>query len=242
MSRKARGHNIGSRVDIGEELGETLLGDFIARLVKIHETPISLADSDLLASHLGRIARLGDMHAVIEAQVEQWRHGIKDFGLPPSPLRERALEWLACNIPGYSDERRALLHGDYGLHNILIEDGKVSCILDWESSGIGDPADDLVWLLDALRAQIEPQKIVGLYENISGRRITAERLRYFEVFNALRFIVTCPRALDLFQANPAAGIASLDLGLRFTIFGTGRLNETIAAAAVLKRHATSATI
>lgn len=231
VSRKGPGHNIGTRVDIGAELDEGLLRDFIACLVRIHDTPLDPADRNLAASHLAPIARLDGMRAVIAAQVDQWRQGIIDFALPPSPLRERALEWLARNIPAYDDgDAPALLHGDYGLHNVLVDKGRVSCVLDWESSGIGDPADDLAWLLDALRAHVAPERIVALYEEMSGRRISAERLRYFEVFNALRFIVTCPRALDLFQGNPAAGIGALDLGLRFTIFGTGKLNQTIAAA------------
>nr|WP_087573242.1 phosphotransferase family protein [Sphingomonas sp. CDS-1] len=229
VSRKGRGHNIGSRVDVDDRFTESLLGDFLQRLVQIHNTPVSPDDPDVAASHLARLARMGTIKEVVEAQVAQWRRGIAGFALPPSPLRNRTLEWLARNIPD-CDEKPALLHGDYGLHNILIEDEKISCILDWESVTMGDPADELAWLTDGLRAQIEPQKVIGLYEEISGRRITPDRLRYFAVYNALRFMATCPRGLDLFQADPRAGIAALDLGLRFTFFGSGELNPRIAAA------------
>ncbi len=44
----------------------------------------------------------------------------------------------------------AFLHGDFGLHNLLIEDpfhsGVVSCVLDWELSGWGNALTDLAWL------------------------------------------------------------------------------------------------
>lgn len=234
VTRKGPGHNVGTRVDMKTQFTEQLLGEFIERLVAIHDTPVSPADPNVAGTHLARLASLGGLRAIVAAQVDQWRDGIARFGLGPSPLRDRTIEWLARNVPD-CDEPPALLHGDYGLHNILIEEDRISCILDWEGASLGDPADELAWLTDGLRAQIEPQVIVGLYEEISGRCITPDRLRYFEVFNGLRFIVTCMRALDLFQADPGMGIGSLDLGLRFTLFGTGKLNAAIAAAEALKR-------
>lgn len=240
VSAKGRGHNIGSRVDIDSRFTENLLGDFMQRLVQIHNTPVSPDDPDVAASHLAALARLGTMREIVAVQVDQWRRGIAGFSLPPSPLRDRTLEWLARNIPD-CDEKPALLHGDYGLHNILIEDEKISCILDWESVTMGDPADELAWLTDGLRAQVEPKVVIGLYEEISGRRITPDRLRYFAVYNALRFMATCPRALDLFQADPGVGISALDLGLRFTFFGSGELNARIAAAEALMRQAAAET-
>lgn len=241
VSRKGAGANIGSRVDVDDRFDEALLGDFLQRLVQIHDTPISPDDPDVAASHLAALARLGTMRDVVAAQVEQWRTGIAGFALPPSPLRNRTLEWLARNIPD-CDEPPRLLHGDYGLHNVLIENGRVSCILDWEGASIGDPADELAWLTDGLRAQVEPQLVIGLYEEISGRRITPDRSRYYAVFNALRFMATCPRALDLFAGDPRAGISALDLGLRFTFFGTAELNARIAGAEELRRQVADSAI
>jgi hypothetical protein len=65
---------------------------------------------------------------------------------------------------------------------------------------------------------------------MSGERVPEERLRYFEVFNSIRFAVVCPRALQLFEAHPEVDIGSCELGLRFTYFGTQRMNESIALA------------
>lgn len=235
VSRKVAGRNIGSRIDVDAPFTDALLGDFVTRLVEIHDTPLSLDDPNVAGSHLASLVRLGSIRRVVEAQVEAWRRGIAQFALPPSPLRNRVLEWLARNIPD-CDEAPSLLHGDYGLHNIMVEDGRISCILDWEAVNVGDPADELAWLTDGLSAQVEPARLIGLYEEISGRRIGAERQRYFAVFNALRFMATCPRALDLFQADPAAGIGALDLGLRFTFYGSGQVNQRIAAAEALLRR------
>lgn len=233
VSRKAAGQNIGSRVDINQQFSDALLGDFIARLVRIHQTPIDLTDPHVQQSHLAKWAAHPTLKDLVAAQVRQWKDGARMFRLPPSPLVTRALEWMAHNVPDY-DEPPALLHGDYGLHNILIEGDQIRCILDWESSSLGDPADDLAWLLDGLRAQIDPARITGLYEEISGRRIPPERLHFFEVFNSMRFGVVCARALGLFQANPLVDVAACDLGLRFPFYGTGRLNRCIADAEAVR--------
>jgi len=37
----------------------------------------------------------------------------------------------------------ALVHGDLGMHNILIRDGNLAALLDWELMHLGDPAEDI---------------------------------------------------------------------------------------------------
>lgn len=229
VSRRARGHNVGSRVDIDGRIDEALLQDLVEQLVAIHETPLQTDDPDFQQSHLAPLAALGSIEKVVSAQVEFWEKGLAKMRLPASPLRNRILEWLKANIPGCK-ETPVLTHGDFGLHNILIEDGKVSCVLDWEAVSLGDPADDLAWLIDGLKAQVEPGRIHALYENISGRKISTERLHFFSVLNALRFVFAAPRALQLFEENAGAGNDALEIGLRFTFLGTGDVNNIIANA------------
>lgn len=40
-------------------------------------------------------------------------------------------------------EERALVHGDFGSNNLLVNDGVVSGVLDWESAMVGDPLHDV---------------------------------------------------------------------------------------------------
>jgi len=46
---------------------------------------------------------------------------------------------LAADLP----EHRHLVHGDFGANNLLVRDGRVTGVLDWESAMIGDPLYDL---------------------------------------------------------------------------------------------------
>jgi aminoglycoside phosphotransferase (APT) family kinase protein len=54
------------------------------------------------------------------------------------------------------------LHGDIASGNLLVEDGRVSAVIDWGALGVGDPACDLIvaWEMfdaagrEALRARL----------------------------------------------------------------------------------------
>lgn len=62
---------------------------------------------------------------------------IADMDWLMSALRER--------LP--KEEKTSLVHGDYGLYNVLLHPHKpeVIAVLDWEVSTIGDPLADLAW-------------------------------------------------------------------------------------------------
>jgi hygromycin-B 4-O-kinase len=56
-------------------------------------------------------------------------------------LHGRMLERLAL-----CPEERRVVHGDYGYDNVLIDDGRVTGILDWSNLMHGDPLYDVAWL------------------------------------------------------------------------------------------------
>jgi aminoglycoside phosphotransferase (APT) family kinase protein len=43
------------------------------------------------------------------------------------------------------------VHGDFRLSNLLIQQSRISAVLDWELCALGDPLADLAWLLDDWR-------------------------------------------------------------------------------------------
>ncbi len=75
-------------------------------------------------------------------RVEQYR-GYLDRLRQPQPTLEWALRWLERNAPASGDNR--LCHGDYRTGNYLVEEGRLSGILDWEFAGWSDPAEDIGW-------------------------------------------------------------------------------------------------
>ncbi len=61
----------------------------------------------------------------------------------------RALDWLterlAAAVP--AEHRIGLVHGDFHIRNVIVREGDVAAVLDWELSTLGDPLADLGTLL-----------------------------------------------------------------------------------------------
>jgi aminoglycoside phosphotransferase (APT) family kinase protein len=59
--------------------------------------------------------------------------------------------------------RTALIHADLGPDHLLVRDGRITGIIDWTDSEIGDPALDLSWLLTGAPAALA-EGVVQTYE------------------------------------------------------------------------------
>jgi aminoglycoside phosphotransferase (APT) family kinase protein len=55
-----------------------------------------------------------------------------------------------------AQQRVTVIHGDYRLPNMLVDDGTLTAVLDWELSALGDPLVDLAGLVDEWRGPDEP--------------------------------------------------------------------------------------
>ncbi|WP_099023638.1 phosphotransferase family protein [Mycolicibacterium palauense] len=93
-----------------------------------------------------------------------------------------------------------IMHGDYRLSNLLVSEGRITAVLDWELCTIGDPFADLAWLLDDWRPADEPaivmpsptragefpdrDEMVAVYQQITGFG-TAD-LDYYRAFSQWR--------------------------------------------------------
>ncbi len=77
------------------------------------------------------------------------------------PTLRYGVWWLARNTPASTVETR-LVHGDFRLGNLLVDDDGLSAILDWELAHGGDPMCDLAWLcLRTWRFGIDDREVGG---------------------------------------------------------------------------------
>lgn len=63
----------------------------------------------------------------------------------PHPAVRLGVNWLRRNQPT-TTPAPSLVHGDFRNGNLLIQDGRLSAVLDWELAHVGDPMEDLAWL------------------------------------------------------------------------------------------------
>ncbi len=95
------------------------------------------------------------------------------------------------NGEGVGREDRFLVHGGYGYGNLLIENGRVTGVLDWIDATYGDFVYDVAWL-DYFRGDIKYPELYEQYAAERGLSIPSfrERLLCYQGFiglDGLRF-------------------------------------------------------
>ena len=134
-------------------------------------------------------------------QVQQYRETLDGLNTTlgqAHPAFELAFRWLESNRP--TESRRALVHGDFRLGNVMVDQNGLRAVLDWELAHIGDPMEDLGWL--CVRAwrfgSKHPVAGVGAYDELirayqeaSGLTADREEIRWWEVLGTLKWGIMC---------------------------------------------------
>ena len=191
---------------------------------------IALANVDYKAIGL---ADFGKAENFLERQVDRWEGQLnsypKLYGYAGRDIPGYAYvrDWLRGNIP--DDFRAGLIHGDVGTPNALFafdRPARLTALIDWELSTIGDPLLDLAWFTNKLRDEDAPDVIdpAALY-NIANMPTRQELARYYAAGTGrdlANFDYYCVLALfkggcilEYKVAQSAAGILSPETGRLF---------------------------
>jgi aminoglycoside phosphotransferase (APT) family kinase protein len=148
-------------------------------------------------------------------ELAKWRRLIDSSGYPPDPVIADLTGWLDAHAP--SCDRHVLVHGAYRTGNVLIDDDRVSAVLDWELQVIGDPMYDVAYVLTELNREgtdllsnLVPRDVFyRRYEEATGIEIDDEACRYYQVLYALRSAAFWMSASGLYAdgANPDLRLA-----------------------------------
>lgn len=159
-----------------------LLAELAATLASIHRVPLA----GLPLSHL-------DPAAGVEALAGQFA----DHG-GDRPIIALGLAWLRGNLPGPVPPR--LIHGDFRLGNLLIDDGWMMGVLDWELAHSGDYHEDLafgcmaVWRFGSRKPAFglgELDELFDAYEIHGGQPVDPARFRFWLVYRTVWWALGC---------------------------------------------------
>ena len=229
VSRQAPGETYGNVMKGNTVLSEEAIQALLSNLVKIHNTPLDMAHPMVQRSHLKKWLQYPTLTEFTNAYVRYWIDlGVRN-DMEASPVFTRAANWLLNNVPVCEDPP-VLIHGDYSLHNIMIQDHRISAILDWEASHVGDPADEFTYFSLAMSHSISPEKLVQLYRELGGRPIDEYRLRYFDVINCIKCPVTGYGSLSLIDKHPEVDVKVAYVGYQFLYRMLGLVDESIQRA------------
>lgn len=104
--------------------------------------------------------------------------------------------WLRDHMPP-PPARLSLVHGDFRPANVLIYDGQVEVVLDWELAHLGDPVDDLGWYTCSIyTAEHFPAGGRGIDDFLARYAVAAglagvdpDRLHFWQVMSTFRLAV-----------------------------------------------------
>ncbi len=131
--------------------GARLAKELGATIAAIHDMPVDIVTGADLPSYtanefrqrklteLDQAATTGKIPAAL---LRRWEHALEDVAL-----------WRF---------NASVVHGDLHEDNILLEDTRVTAVIGWTDLHVGDPADDLAWLV-AIHDQAFVNDVVAAY-------------------------------------------------------------------------------
>jgi aminoglycoside phosphotransferase (APT) family kinase protein len=170
----------------GQSLGratETVLrqsAEFLAGLHRIDPNIVArMRKLTHLPWHTRLLERLESIYGIwLRDKVEQ------------SAMIEAAFAWLRNNVRGVSDAP-CIVHGDFNLRNIMIDRGRISAVVDWETSRLGHRAEDLAYFKREISNLMPWSDYLTAYQNAGAPPIAARDISYFDVMTWLwRVVVT----------------------------------------------------
>jgi aminoglycoside phosphotransferase (APT) family kinase protein len=163
------------------------------------------AAREVLGSQIGRAAAF--VHAVPEAELDGLSQTDPldvmreryDLVGQRRPVLELAFRRLLADRPPTSD-RRSLVHGDFRVGNLLVDETGLSAVLDWELVHRGDRLEDLGWLCVRAWRFGGPLPVGGVgsfgdlldgYEEVAGFRPDVDAVRWWQIVGTLNWAVIC---------------------------------------------------
>jgi aminoglycoside phosphotransferase (APT) family kinase protein len=211
IMRRAAGGAAGHRITRDKSLDPVLpeIAERLGReLARIHAIRPPRPD-------LGFLPRPDE--TVAARQIARWRAYLDQHPVP-RPVLEWGLRWLETHVP--APAAPVLCHHDFRTGNYLLDDARLTGILDWEFAGWGDPDEDIGWFCaKAWRFARLDREAGGIadrtsfyrgYESEARRTIDPQRVFFWEVAASLRWAVI---ALQQSDRHILGGERNLDLAL-----------------------------
>ena len=154
-----------------------------------------------------------------------WREG----NSTPSIGMEGGYGWLRQHLHCI-DGPTAAVHGDAHFANLLAQDDKLVCLLDWEFAHPGHPADDLAYCRPYVETIMPWGDFLAHYRKHGGPDVSEEQLRFFAVWGFLRNITFGANMLRDFHAGRLHGIQHLAIALNTRARIEALLSRSVADA------------
>jgi aminoglycoside phosphotransferase (APT) family kinase protein len=139
----------------------------------------------------------------------------------PSAVTEIALAWLAAHQPAAVPD--TVVHGDFRNGNLIVSDQGLAAVLDWELTHIGDPREDLGWLVvKCWRFGTEPEvggfgsidELLDGYADVTGSRPDPEAVRWWQIYRTVWWGIGCAQMAQRHLSGEVRSVELAAIGRR----------------------------
>lgn len=192
-----------------EQFYDDLMQQCTAQLSAIHALPIS--------DDYGGSLRQDSPRKMLQALKENYQTFQADL-----PIFDWAFLSLEQHCPDAGEAM--FLHGDFRMGNLLIDEGGIAAVLDWELCHIGDAEHDLAYLCapswrfgryeNPVGGFGQIDDLIKHYQTISGRKVDRSRFDYWLLYSTLWWGVVCLQMLDSWRNHTERTIERAVIGTR----------------------------
>ena len=155
-------------------------------------------------------------------QISQWRGQLDEMGDTTATF-EWVFRWLESNRPPASPLR--LVHGDFRMGNLIVDDSGLAAVLDWELVHLGEVYEDLAWFcIRAWRFGAPAdlgagglgsiENFLSAYEQAGGQTLDRSAIRWWLVLATLRWGVICRYQAERHLSGQTRSVELATIGRR----------------------------
>jgi aminoglycoside phosphotransferase (APT) family kinase protein len=190
------------------------------------------------AAFTGYLSRYGQADAqsdTVESsyrrQIAEWKAYLTRVEHLPSPYMIFLLDWLAQNVPR-KQTSPVMVHGDFNIHNVLVEGDRITGILDWECSNFGTPEQDLSYIKPHISNHISWDRFVSHYRAHGGPEIDDGVMNFCLVFSLMRTTLGVNKVMQIRQQGfqQAVHYAMAELGFAPEFMSMGLAATMLSSA------------
>ncbi|MEM7328408.1 MAG: phosphotransferase family protein [Pseudomonadota bacterium] len=156
-----------------------------------------------------------------QAQIAQYEEIYRQFKAP-RPVFELALQWLKANAP--TPRATVLVHGDFRLGNLMVDETGLAAVLDWELAHLGDPREDIAWVcVNSWRFGQSQNRVGGFgqldelldaYNLQTSLDIAASEIDWWEILGSLKWGIMCMIMYEAFRSGADGSVERAAIGRR----------------------------
>lgn len=138
------------------------------------------------------------------------------------PIFDLAISWLRDNAPKPLEP--VLVHGDFRLGNIMVDENGLAAVLDWEIAHFGDPREDVGWMCtnswrfgqseNRLGGFGDVEPLLEAYAEAGGPELSPRDIDWWDMLGSMKWGIMCMGMYETFRSGADASVERAAIGRR----------------------------